>query len=182
MERDLKLLVDAIDMHVHSNPALFERSIDDADFRGASDGLWDARVRAEGSRQRHDGSGVSRGSVLPSTSRRFGREWFSTARWGAQPATSSRARCTTAPASSGFRATTPGTTRVLRHLGLSADGQEAPAAGGRGTDDLRRGRRAPKPEVEKICDLVAEEDACLATGHMISRKSAPCTGRRRSAG
>ena len=32
MRRDLKLLVDAIDMHAHTHPALFNRPIDDADL------------------------------------------------------------------------------------------------------------------------------------------------------
>ncbi len=32
MRQDLKLLVDAIDMHAHTHPALFNRPIDDADL------------------------------------------------------------------------------------------------------------------------------------------------------
>ena len=58
MRRDLKLLVDAIDMHAHTHPALFRRPIDDSDLAGlnvveTAKGIDDVMDRMAGQRESH---------------------------------------------------------------------------------------------------------------------------------
>jgi hypothetical protein len=161
---DLKLLVDAIDMHAHTHPALFNRPIDDADLaKHAMDYGMRGFVLKD-----HD-------SMTAGRAYHIGREYSGVKPFGAvvlnrsaggldphvvQTALHYGARVVWMPSNhSKYHEEyfdTPDYPQLAR--------KRKQLAGGGVTVFDEQGKL--KPEVETICELVAEDDACLATGHL----------------
>ena len=164
MRRDLKLLVDAIDMHAHTHPALFRRPIDDADLASHA---MDYGMRGFVLKD-HDSSTTGRayhvGRTFPHV-KPFGavvlnRSVGGLNPWVVQAALHYGARVVWMPSNHS------------KHHNEFFDTPDYPPLGrpmaqlkGEGVTVFDE-RGQLKPEVGTICDLVAEADACLATGHL----------------
>jgi hypothetical protein len=161
---DLKLLVDAIDMHAHTHPALFRRPIDDADL---AQHAMDYGMRGFVLKD-HDSDTTGRAYHIGrqySQVKPFGGVVLNRSVGGLNPhivqtALHYGARMVWMPSNhSKYHSEyfdTPDYPQLARkRRQLPGDG--VTVFGERG--EL-------KPEVGTICDLVAEEDACLATGHL----------------
>ena len=164
MRRDLKLLVDAIDMHAHTHPALFRRPIDDSDLAGHA---MDFGMRGFVLKD-HDSSTTGRAyhvnKEFPHLEA-FGAVVLNRSVGGINPhvvqsALQYGAKVIWMPSNHS------------KHHAEFFDMPDYPQLG-------RRHKQLPgdgvtvfderghlKPEVGVICDLVAEADACLATGHL----------------
>ncbi|MGH2953536.1 MAG: DUF6282 family protein [Solirubrobacterales bacterium] len=164
MDPDRKLLVDAIDMHAHTHPALFRRPIDDSDLASHA---MDYGMRGVVLKD-HDSSTTGRayhvGKLFPHLNVFGGvvlnRSVGGLNPWVVQAALQYGARVVWMPSN---------------HSKHHADYFETP-------DYPQLGRMQPqrpgdgvtvfdeagnlKPEAGEICALVAEADACLATGHL----------------
>lgn len=164
MRRDLKLLVDAIDMHAHTHPALFRRPIDDSDLASHA---MEFGMRGFVLKD-HDSSTTGRAYHVNRTHphvKAFGSLVLNRSVGGLNPhvvqaALHYGAHVIWMPSNHS------------RHHAEFFDTPDYPQLG-------RRERQLPgdgvtvfdergelKPEVGVICDLVAEADACLATGHL----------------
>lgn len=164
MRRDLKLLVDAIDMHAHTHPALFNRPIDDADLASHA---MDYGMRGFVLKD-HDSDTTGRAyhtarefpHVKP-----FGAVVLNRSVGGLNPhvvqtALHYGARVIWMPSNHSKYHSEYFETPDYPQLGR----KRKQLAGDGVTVFDERGNL--KPEVGTICDLVAEEDACLATGHL----------------
>jgi Family of unknown function (DUF6282) len=161
---DLKLLVDAIDMHAHTHPALFRRPIDDADL--ASHAI-DFGMRGFVLKD-HDSDTTGRAYHVA-------RQFRGLQPFGAVVLNRSVGGLDPAVVQSALQYGARVVWMPSNHSKYHADYFDMP-------DYPQLGRRSPqlpgegvtvfdergelKPEVGTICDLVAEEDACLATGHL----------------
>lgn len=164
MRRDLKLLVDAIDMHAHTHPALFRRPIDDSDLAGHA---IDFGMRGFVLKD-HDSSTTGRAYHVNKNHphvEAFGAVVLNRSVGGINPhvvqsALQYGAKVIWMPSNHS------------KHHAEFFDMPDYPQLG-------RRHKQLPgdgvtvfderghlKPEVGVICDLVAEADACLATGHL----------------
>jgi hypothetical protein len=164
MRRDLKLLVDAIDMHAHTHPALFRRPIDDADLASHA---MDFGMRGFVLKD-HDSCTTGRAYHVARTHSHvkvFGAIVLNRSVGGLNPdvvqaALHYGARVVWMPSNhSKYHASffeTPDYPQL---------GRRQPQLPGLGVTIFDE-RGALKPEVGTICDLVAEADACLATGHL----------------
>jgi Family of unknown function (DUF6282) len=164
MRPDQKLLVDAIDMHAHTHPALFNRPIDDADLaKHAMDYGMRGFVLKD-----HDSMTTGRayhvGRRYPEVTP-FGAVVLNRSAGGLNPhvvqtALHYGARVIWMPSNHsrhhGEYFDTPDYPQLARKR------RQLEAGGVTVFDNLGN----LKPEVGVICDLVAEEDACLATGHL----------------
>jgi len=164
MRPDLKLLVDAIDMHAHTHPALFRRPIDDADLaQHAIDHGMRGFVLKD-----HDSSTTGRAYHIArefSQVQPFGAIVLNRSVGGLNPyvvqaALHYGARVVWMPSNHSKHHAeffdTPDYPQLARkHPQLPGEGV---------TVFDERGEL--KPEVGTICELVAEADACLATGHL----------------
>ncbi len=164
MRPDLKLLVDAIDMHAHTHPALFRRPIDDADL--ASHAI-DFGMRGFVLKD-HDSDTTGRAYHVA-------RQFRGVQPFGAVVLNRSVGGLNPAVVQSALQYGARVIWMPSNHSKYHADYFDMP-------DYPQLGRRSPqlpgegvtvfdergelKPEVGTICDLVAEEDACLATGHL----------------
>jgi hypothetical protein len=164
VRRDLKLLVDAIDMHAHTHPALFRRPIDDADLASHA---MDYGMRGFVLKD-HDSCTTGRayhvGRTFPHI-KSFGavvlnRSVGGLNPWVVEAALHYGARVVWMPSNHSKHHSEFFDTPDYPQLG-----RPKPQLKGDGVtvfDD----RGQLKPEVGTICDLVAEADACLATGHL----------------
>jgi hypothetical protein len=164
VRRDLKLLVDAIDMHAHTHPALFNRPIDDADL--ASHAL-DFGMRGFVLKD-HDSDTTGRAYHVGRTFRQvepFGavvlnRSVGGLNPWVVQKALHYGARVVWMPSNHSKYHSEYFDTPDYPQLG-----RKRPQLAGDGVTVFDQ-RGELKPEVTTICELVAEDDACLATGHL----------------
>lgn len=164
MNPDRKLLVDAIDMHAHTHPALFNRPIDDADLAGHAteygmrgvvlkdhDSLTTGRAYHVGRMFRNlqlfGGVVLNRsvGGINP---------------WVVQAALHYGAKVIWMPSNHSKYHSEYFDTPDYPQLGRKQPQLQGPGV----TVFDEQGQL--KPEVGTICDLVAEADACLATGHL----------------
>jgi Family of unknown function (DUF6282) len=161
---DRKLLVDAIDMHAHTHPALFNRPIDDADLadhatqfgmRGMvlkdHDSLTTGRAYHVGRMFRH--LDVLGGVVL-------NRSVGGINPWVVQAALHYGAKVVWMPSNHSKYHSEYFDTPDYPQLGRKQRQLEGPGV----TVFDEQGNL--KPEASTICELVAEADACLATGHL----------------
>lgn len=164
MRRDLKLLVDAIDMHAHTHPALFRRPIDDSDLAAHA---MDFGMRGFVLKD-HDSDTTGRayhvGKTHPQVDA-FGAVVLNRSAGGLNPyvvqaALHYGARVVWMPSNHSKHHATFFDTPDYPQLGR----RKKQLAGEGVTVFDERGNL--KPEVGTICDLVAEADACLATGHL----------------
>ncbi len=164
MNSDRRLLVDAIDMHAHTHPALFNRPVDDADLadhamgfgmRGVvlkdHDSLTTGRAYHVGRRFRH--LEVFGGVVL-------NRSVGGINPWVVQAALHYGAKVVWMPSNHSKHHNEYFDTPDYPQLGRKLPQLEGPGV----TVFDEQGRL--KPEAVTICELVAEADACLATGHL----------------
>jgi hypothetical protein len=164
MNPDRRLLVDAIDMHAHTHPALFNRPIDDADLadhamgfgmRGVvlkdHDSLTTGRAYHVGRAFRH--LKVFGGVVL-------NRSVGGINPWVVQAALHYGAKVVWMPSNHSKHHNEYFDTPDYPQLGRKLRQLEGP---GVTVFDEQGGL---KPEAAAICELVAEADACLATGHL----------------
>jgi Family of unknown function (DUF6282) len=164
LDPDRKLLVDAIDMHAHTHPALFRRPIDDADLaehameygmRGVvlkdHDSLTTGRAYHVGRMFRH--LKVFGGVVL-------NRSVGGINPWVVQSALHYGAKVIWMPSNHSKHHAEYFDTPDYPQLGRMQRQLEGPGV----TIFDEQGNL--KPEATKICELVAEADACLATGHL----------------
>jgi hypothetical protein len=164
MRRDLKLLVDAIDMHAHTHPALFRRPIDDSDLAGHA---MDFGMRGFVLKD-HDSSTTGRAYHVSKDYphvEAFGAVVLNRSVGGLNPyvvesALHYGASVVWMPSNHS------------KHHAEFFDTPDYPQLGRRQKQLTGDGvtvfdeRGNLKPEVGTICDLVAEADACLATGHL----------------
>jgi hypothetical protein len=161
---DRKLLVDAIDMHAHTHPALFKRPIDDADLaehatefgmRGVvlkdHDSLTTGRAYHVGRMFRN--LKIFGGVVL-------NRSVGGINPWVVQAALDYGAKVVWMPSNHSKHHNEYFDTPDYPQLG-----RMRPQLEGEGVTVFDEQGRL-KPEVGTICDLIAEADACLATGHL----------------
>lgn len=164
MRRDLKLLVDAIDMHAHTHPALFRRPIDDADLASHA---MDFGMRGFVLKD-HDSATTGRAYHLQRAYphlKSFGAVVLNRSVGGLNPyvvqaALQYGARVVWMPSNHSKHHATFFDTPDYPQLG-----RRDPQLPGDGVTVFDE-RGNLKPEVGMICDLVAEADACLATGHL----------------
>lgn len=164
MRRDLKLLVDAIDMHAHTHPALFNRPIDDTDLAGHA---LDFGMRGFVLKD-HDSSTTGRAYHVNQQRRgveAFGAVVLNRSVGGINPyvvqsALQYGAKVIWMPSNHS------------KHHAEFFDMPDYPQLGrpkkqlpGEGVTVFDE-RGNLKPEVGVICDLIVEADACLATGHL----------------
>jgi hypothetical protein len=164
MRRDLKLLVDAIDMHAHTHPALFNRPIDDADLASHA---MDYGMRGFVLKD-HDSCTTGRAYHVERTFPHitpFGGVVLNRSVGGLDP------HVVQAALHYGARVVWMPSNHSKHHAEFF-DTPDYPQLGrkqrqlqGEGVTVLDE-RGHLKPEVGTICDLVAEADACLATGHL----------------
>ena len=164
MRRDLKLLVDAIDMHAHTHPALFNRPIDDADLASHA---MDFGMRGFVLKD-HDSDTTGRAYHVGRQFRRvkpFGAVVLNRSVGGLNPhvvqtALHYGARVVWMPSNhSKYHAEY---FDMPDYPQLGRKRKQLPGDGVTVFDE----RGELKPEVATICELVAEDDACLATGHL----------------
>ena len=150
-------------MHAHTHPALFNRPIDDADL-ASRDGLRDARLRAQGPRQRHDGRAyhIQREfkHLTPIGGVVLNRSVGGLNPHVVQKALHYGAKVVWMPSNHSKYHSEYFDTPDYPQLGR----KRKQLAGDGVTVFDERGQL--KPEVTTICELVAEDDACLATGHL----------------
>lgn len=164
MNPDRKLLVDAIDMHAHTHPALFKRPIDDADLaehameygmRGVvlkdHDSLTTGRAYHVGRMFRH--LKVFGGVVL-------NRSVGGINPWVVQAALHYGAKVVWMPSNHSKHHSEYFDTPDYPQLGRMQRQLEGPGV----TVFDEQGNL--KPEVTTICESIADADACLATGHL----------------
>lgn len=164
MRRDLKLLVDAIDMHAHTHPALFRRPIDDSDLAGHA---LDYGMRGFVLKD-HDSSTTGRAYHVNKQFKRveaFGAVVLNRSVGGINPyvvesALHYGAKVIWMPSNHS------------KHHAEFFDMPDYPQLGrpqkqlaGEGVTIFDE-HGDLKPEATTICELVAEADACLATGHL----------------
>lgn len=164
MRRDLKLLVDAIDMHAHTHPALFRRPIDDAALAGHA---MDFGMRGFVLKD-HDSSTTGRAYHVnrdyPHV-RAFGSVVLNRSAGGLNP------YVVQAALHYGASVVWMPSNHSKHHADFfdTPDypqlGRREPQLAGEGVTVFDE-RGELKPEVGTICKLVAEADACLATGHL----------------
>ena len=164
MRDDLKLLVDAIDMHAHTHPALFRRPIDDADLASHA---MDYGMRGFVLKD-HDSDTTGRAYHV-------GRQFKHVKPFGAVVLNRSVGGLNPHVVQTALHYGARVVWMPSNHSKYHADYFDTP-------DYPQLGRKRKqltgegvtifdehgelKPEVGVICDLVAEEDACLATGHL----------------
>jgi hypothetical protein len=161
---DRKLLVDAIDMHAHTHPALFNRPVDDADLAGYALEFGMRGVVLKD----HDSLTTGRAyhvSKLYPTLKLFGgvvlnRTVGGLNPWVVQGALHYGARVVWMPSNHSKHHAEYFDTPDYPQLSRRQKQLQGPGV----TIFDERGQL--KPEVGQICDLVAEHDACLATGHL----------------
>ena len=164
MNPDRRLLVDAIDMHAHTHPALFNRPIDDADLAGHAtefgmrgvvlkdhDSLTTGRAYHVGRMFRH--LEIFGGVVL-------NRSVGGINPWVVQAALHYGAKVVWMPSNHSKYHNEYFDTPDYPQLGRKLRQLEGPGV----TVFDEQGNL--KPEASTICELVAEADACLATGHL----------------
>jgi len=164
MRRDLKLLVDAIDMHAHTHPALFRRPIDDSDLASHA---MDYGMRGFVLKD-HDSSTTGRAYHVGKTDPHvdaFGAVVLNRSVGGLNPhvvqaALHYGAKVVWMPSNHSKHHATFFDTPDYPQLGRKQ--KQLPGEGVTVFDE----RGNLKPEVGTICDLIAEADACLATGHL----------------
>jgi Family of unknown function (DUF6282) len=164
MRRDLKLLVDAIDMHAHTHPALFNRPIDDSDLASHA---MDYGMRGFVLKD-HDSSTTGRayhvGKTHPHVDA-FGAVVLNRSVGGLNPhvvqsALHYGASVVWMPSNHSKHHAEFFDTPDYPQLGRRQ--KQLPGDGVTVFDE----RGHLKPEVGTICELIAEADACLATGHL----------------
>jgi hypothetical protein len=164
LRQDLKLLVDAIDMHAHTHPALFRRPIDDADLASHA---MDYGMRGFVLKD-HDSSTTGRAYHLSKTHRPiepFGSIVLNRSVGGINP------YVVQAALHYGARVVWMPSNHSRYHMeyfdtpDYPALGRPKPQLPGEGVTVFDQHGNL-KPEVGTILDLVAEADACLATGHL----------------
>lgn len=164
MDPDKKLLVDAIDMHAHTHPALFRRPIDDSDLASYA---MDYSMRGFVLKD-HDSSTTGRayhvGKQYPQI-RAFGgvvlnRTVGGLNPWVVQGALQYGAKVVWMPSNHSKHHAEYFETPDYPQLGRKQ--KQLPGEGVTVFDE----RGNLKPEASQICAMVAEFDACLATGHL----------------
>ncbi len=164
MRRDLKLLVDAIDMHAHTHPALFRRPIHDSDLASHA---MDFGMRGFVLKD-HDSSTTGRAYHLARTHPHvegygavvLNRSVGGINPWVVQAALQYGAKVVWMPSNHSKHHIEFFETPDYPQLGRPQ--KQLPGEGVTVFDE----RGNLKPEVGVICDLIAEHDACLATGHL----------------
>jgi hypothetical protein len=161
---DLKLLVDAIDMHAHTHPALFNRPIDDADLaKHAIDFGMRGFVLKD-----HDSMTAGRAyhiarqyrGVTPFGGIVLNRSVGGLNPWVVEAALHYGAKVVWMPSNHSKHHSEFFDTPDYPQLGRGN-----PQRAGEGVTVFDE-RGELKPEASEICRLVAEADACLATGHL----------------
>lgn len=164
MRPDLKLLVDAIDMHAHTHPALFRRPIDDLDLAGHA---LDYGMRGFVLKD-HDSSTAGRAYHVNKQFKRvesYGAVVLNRSVGGLNPhvvqsALHYGAKVIWMPSNhSKYHAEFFG---MPDYPQLGRPQKQLPGEGVTVFDE----HGDLKPEATTICELVAEADACLATGHL----------------
>jgi hypothetical protein len=164
MNPDRRLLVDAIDMHAHTHPALFNRPIDDADLaeHATQYGMRGVVLKD------HDSLTTGRAYHVGRTFRNlkvFGgvvlnRSAGGINPWVVQAALHYGAKVIWMPSNHSKHHNEYFDTPDYPQLGRTRPQLEGPGV----TVFDEQGKL--RPEAGTICDLVAEADACLATGHL----------------
>ena len=164
MREDRKLLVDAIDMHAHTHPALFNRPIDDSDLAAHAMEYGMRGVVLKDHDSLTTGRAYHVGRMFPHL-KLFGgvvlnRSVGGLNPWVVQAALHYGARVVWMPSNHSKYHAEYFDTPDYPQLGRMQRQLEGPGV----TVFDEQGNL--KPEVGTICDLVAEADACLATGHL----------------
>jgi hypothetical protein len=161
---DRKLLVDAIDMHAHTHPALFKRPIDDADLAGYASEFGMRGVVLKD----HDSLTTGRAYHVGRMFRNlkiFGgvvlnRSVGGINPWVVEAALHYGAKVIWMPSNHSKHHNEFFATPDYPQLG-----RPQPQLKGEGVTVFDEHGQL-KPEVGTICDLIAQADACLATGHL----------------
>jgi hypothetical protein len=164
VREDRKLLVDAIDMHAHTHPALFNRPIDDSDLAGHAMEYGMRGVVLKDHDSLTTGRAYHVGRMYPYL-KVFGgvvlnRSVGGLDPWVVQAALHYGARVVWMPSNHSKYHNEYFDTPDYPQLGRMQKQLEGPGV----TVFDEQGNL--KPEAGTICDLVAEADACLATGHL----------------
>jgi hypothetical protein len=165
VDPDRKLLVDAIDMHAHTHPALFNRPIDDKDLAGHA---LECGMRGIVLKD-HDSLTTGRayhvepmfgGAVKVFGGVVLNRSVGGINPWVVEAALHYGAKVIWMPSNHSKYHADYFDTPDYPQLGRPRRQLQGP-----GVTVLDEGGNL-KPEAKKICELVAESDACLATGHL----------------
>jgi hypothetical protein len=151
---DRKLLVDAIDMHAHTHPALFKRPIDDADLAGYASEFGMRGVVLKD----HDSLTTGRAYHVGRMFRNL--KIFGINPWVVEAALHYGAKVIWMPSNHSKHHNEFFATPDYPQLG-----RPQPQLKGEGVTVFDEHGQL-KPEVGTICDLIAQADACLATGHL----------------
>ena len=164
VRQDRKLLVDAIDMHAHTHPALFNRPIDDSDLAAHAADYGMRGVVLKDHDSLTTGRAYHVGRMYPQLNLFGGvvlnRSVGGLDPWVVQAALHYGARVVWMPSNHSKYHSEYFDTPDYPQLGRMQRQLEGPGV----TVFDEEGKL--KPEVGTICDLVAEADACLATGHL----------------